>query len=533
MSHTFEHLGLKPELVEAVQRAGFVLPTAIQVQAIPILLEGHDLIGQAQTGTGKTAAFGLPMLQKVRPEGGLQALVLTPTRELALQVGEQLQNWAPQLKILTVYGGQAIQQQIKVLRQGVQVIVATPGRLLDHLERQTLTLEHVGFAVLDEADEMLDIGFEEELNRILDQLSDECQIALFSATFPGKIRALAGRHLAQARRVEIEAAQRTVGNISQYFCVARPGKKAQVLGRLIDHQNPGPTLIFCKTRVDTQTLTDDLRKRGYAAECLHGDMDQAERERVMERFRQNQCRLLVATDIAARGLDVDGITHVFNYDLPWDVEHYVHRVGRTARAGRSGTAISVVEPNQLRHLHKIERESRARFQPLTIPNREQIEAGRYKRLGDRIRLQLGSSDYQQQLGLARSLARDIDPLEVAAAALQELWAHLYAPLAEDVEDELQPSQRSLVWISLSVGSREDVRTAEVVRTMHEETGLSKALLGKIHIEDKRTLIEVPAEKADKVLLDLRRIKFKGKRLKVDLTTPPAPGGFRPFRRNRR
>ncbi|MBT9583270.1 DEAD/DEAH box helicase [bacterium] len=522
MSTPFALLGLNPQLVEAVHAAGYETPTPIQERAIPALLSGHDIIGQAQTGTGKTAAYGLPMLQTVVAPGPVQALILTPTRELAIQVSEQLQSWSKGVRTLAVYGGQPIPQQFKVLKQGVQVVVATPGRLIDHLERGSISLDNLKYCVLDEADEMLDFGFEEELDTILAKLPGGCRMALFSATFPNKIKQLAGRHMASAQRIEIEATQRTVGTVEQYFCLVRPGMKARSLGRLLDHQDPGPSLVFCKTRVDTQQLTDELRRRGYAAECLHGEMDQSERERVMDRFRQNQCRILVATDIAARGLDVDGITHVFNYDVPWDVEHYIHRVGRTARAGRAGVAITVIEPNQQRHLQRIERESGAKFKSYPVPTMEQVTSGRLKRFAERIRQQMEDPACQEQLPLARALGKDFDPLAVAAAALQALWNHSYSAMAEDEgADDLAPRPKSFVWIGLSVGRRDDMNPGELLRIMHEETGVGKSDLGKIHIEDNRTLVEVPADRADRIILDLRRNRIKNKRIKVDMASPPA------------
>ncbi len=521
MSTTFAELGLNPKLAEAVLAAGYENPTPIQERAIPALLSGQNIIGQAQTGTGKTAAYGLPLLQHVEAPGPVQALILTPTRELAIQVSEQLQAWSKQVRTLAVYGGQAIPVQFKALRQGIQVVVATPGRLIDHLERGSIELNHLKYCVLDEADEMMDFGFEEELDTILKQVPEGCRMALFSATFPTKIRALAGRHMASAQRIEIEATQRTVDGVQQFYCLVRPGKKARSLGRILDHQDPGPSLVFCRTRMETQQLTDELRRRGYAAECLHGEMDQSERERVMDRFKQNQCRILVATDIAARGLDVDGITHVFNYDIPWDVEHYIHRVGRTARAGRTGVAITVIEPSQQRHLQRIERESGARFMAYPVPSLDQIDSGRKKRFAERIRQQLEDPGCEEQLGLVRSLSKNVDPMAVAAAALQALWQSSYSALAEEADEDLAPAVKSYVWMMISVGRRDGMNPAELLQIVNAETGLGKLDMGKIHIEDNRTLVEVPADKADKIILDLRRSRIKGKRVKVDLSSPPA------------
>lgn len=519
MSKVFAKLGLHPALVEAVEKAGFTSPTPIQERAIPILLRGRNIIGQAQTGTGKTAAFGLPLIQTVEPGGPIQALVLVPTRELALQVTEQFQSWSKEIRTTPIYGGQSIVIQFKELRQRPQILVATPGRLIDHLERQSLTLDHLRWCVLDEADEMLDIGFEEALETILQRKPADCCMALFSATFPERIKSLARRHLGEAEHIQIEAKERTVSTISQFFCQVQKGKKAQAVARLLDYYSPGPTLIFCRTRSETQQLTEHLRQAGYAAECLNGEMDQSERERVMDRFRQNQCRLLVATDIAARGLDVEGITHVFNYDIPWDVENYIHRVGRTARAGKTGVAVTMIEPAQLRHLQRLEKEAGASIRPQRIPSSADVEAGRHKRLAQMLRLQMEDPQCQQHLPLVRSLCREFDPTAVAAAALQALWQNLHGTgsAEEEAEEELTaPDLPAFTWVSLSIGAREGLKPGEVLRTVQSETGLTKGDLGKIRIEDLRTLVQVPVDKANKFIADLRRVRMKGKRLKVDL-----------------
>lgn len=528
MTKTFADLGLAPPLVTAVTGAGYQHPTPIQARAIPALLHGRDVLGQAQTGSGKTAAYGLPLLQAVEARGPIQALVLVPTRELAQQVTEQLQAWNASIAILAVYGGQPIVGQLRRLRQGVQVVVATPGRLVDHLERGSMTLDDIRFCVLDEADEMLDFGFEEELEAILSRVPSASRMALFSATFPPRIKQLSERYLKHAERIEIEAQQRTVETVNQYYVLVRPGKKAASLGRLLDHQEHGLALVFCRTRLDTQQLTDELRARGYGAEALHGDMDQNERERVMDRFRAGQCRILVATDIAARGLDVSGVSHVFNFDIPWDAEQYIHRVGRTARAGRSGTAITLIESNQQRHLQRLERESGAKFQRLEIPSLASIEESRRQRFAEQIRLQLEDPACMQQLPLARSLAQKADPLAVAAAALQALWERSFTALDQEEEDlaplAASPKVRPYVWVSFSVGRREDITPGDLLRAITNETGLTKAILGKIVIEEKRTFVEVLTVKAEKLLAEMKRARIKGKRVKVEAAPGPRQEG---------
>jgi ATP-dependent RNA helicase DeaD len=536
MSTQFAQLGLEGSLLEAATRAGFTSPTPIQERAIPVMLAGRHMVGQAQTGTGKTAAYGFPLLQMVEAQGPIQALVLVPTRELALQVTEQFHQWAPHIRTVAIYGGQSIVVQFKALRQGAQILVATPGRLIDHLDRQSLSLDHLHYCVLDEADEMLDFGFEEAIEMILAHRPESCRMALFSATFPDRIKRLTQRHLPEAERIEIMPKERTVSTIAQFYCLVKKARKAQTVGRLLDYYDPGPTLIFCKTRQDTVQLTEHLRAHGYAAECLNGEMDQSERERVMDRFRQNQCRLLVATDIAARGLDVDGITHVVNFDIPWDVEQYIHRVGRTARAGRSGVSVTLIEPAQLRFLQKLEREAGAAIRPQAIPTPDEVQAGRHKRLAERLRIQLADPRCQEQLPLARALAKQADPLAVAAAALQLVWDQIYAPpaQAEVVEEDLTPAapQGDYAWVSLSVGAREGIRPAEVLRTLQDETGLVKHELGKIRIEETVTMVQVPTHKAQTTIASLRRVRVKGKRLKVDLGRPAKQWDAKPRRPRR-
>ena len=537
MSQTFAELGLSSELLAAIEAAGYTTPTEIQARAIPALLQGRSVIGQSRTGSGKTAAFGLPLVEMCEPNGPLQALVLAPTRELASQVNDQLHSWAPRLSTLAIYGGTPIGPQIHRLRAGVQIAAATPGRLVDHLERGTVNLSEVKFCVLDEADEMLDFGFEEELEAILTRLPPSARMCLFSATFPPRIRALAERHLAGAERIEVGDRQRTVSTVRQAYCVVRPGKKGAALGRLLDHQEHGPTLVFCRTRLDTQSLADELRRRGYGAEALHGDMDQKERERVMDRFRRDQVQILCATDIAARGLDVEGVTHVFNFDVPWDVEQYIHRVGRTARAGRSGTAITLIEPNQMRMLQRIEREAGVRFDVLSIPTQVQVAESRRARFGDQIRTKMGDPRCADQAHLVEALFRDAEPAAVAAAALQLLWENTYSMQQEVEEEDLAPmvmarpsrgavarppsGPREYAWISLSAGRREEVNPADVLRCVQAETGLTKAFLGKILIQDKRTFVEIPADKAATILGQMKRTKLRGKRIKAELGGPRA------------
>ena len=371
MTTAFSHLGLHPELVQAVEALGFTTPTPIQSAMIPVMLEGHDVIGQAQTGTGKTAAFALPILHRLEPGGrAVQSLVLVPTRELAVQVAKAMHDFGRErgIRVLPVYGGEPYGRQISRLNKGVDVVVGTPGRLLDLIQREALDLSEVETVVLDEADEMLSMGFIEDIESILSATPAERQTALLSATVPPEIRRLADRYLRQPQSVAIEREQVTVSAIEQRHYLVYETDKLAALTRLFEVEPITSALIFVRTRAGTGELAAELSTRGFPAEALSGELEQEERERVMNRFRRNLIKVLVATDVAARGLDIDHISHVFNFDLPEDPEVYVHRIGRTGRAGKSGTALSLVTPNERWRLGRIEgfiKTSIARAAPLT------------------------------------------------------------------------------------------------------------------------------------------------------------------------
>src|SRR5688500_5675220 len=370
MVATFAELGLDEQIVQAVTELGYEEPTPIQEQTIRLLLDGSDVIAQAQTGTGKTAAFALPILEKLDPAvRSPQALILTPTRELAVQVAEAFQSYSKyrRVSILPVYGGQPIDRQLRALERGVQVVVGTPGRVLDHIRRKTLKLADVRIVVLDEADEMLNMGFIEDIETILKETAEGRQTALFSATMPGPIASLAKKYIRDAKRIKIEAEHLTVDQIRQMYYEVGRRDKFEMLARILDYEQPTSALIFCRTKLEVDSLGQRLNARGYAAETLHGDLNQMQRDRVMGRFRANQIELLIATDVAARGLDVEQISHVINYDMPHDSESYVHRIGRTGRAGRTGIAISLVVPRERYLLQMIQRSTGATIHKMRLP----------------------------------------------------------------------------------------------------------------------------------------------------------------------
>jgi ATP-dependent RNA helicase DeaD len=432
----FELLGLTRKTLKGIQEAGYESPTPVQGQAIPILMSGADLIAEAQTGTGKTAAFALPILERLQPgKKSPQALILCPTRELALQVSEAIYGLGrtPEARVLPVYGGQPIERQLRALRDGVSIVVGTPGRLLDHIRRKTLKLDGVSMVVVDEADEMLAMGFIDDVQLIFDQLPANRQIALFSATMPRPIVQLAGKYLRNAQKVTIASKPHTIPQIRQsYYEVSRP-QKVDALTRILDMETPGPTIIFCNTKREVDMLSDHLRGRGYQADTLHGDLTQPGRDKVMRRFREGQVDILVATDVAARGLDIKSVTHVVNYDVPWDAESYTHRIGRTGRAGREGDAITLVSARELRQLKAIEKSTRAKIRPVRLPSVADIAVRRREVFKQSVIGTLEEGAFEEFLVTVDELTENYQPAEIAAAALKLLWAQQKAGTSSQPE----------------------------------------------------------------------------------------------------
>jgi ATP-dependent RNA helicase DeaD len=446
MTSDFTVLGLHPELMQAISELGYVEPTPIQSAIVPLMLSGQDVIGQAQTGTGKTAAFALPVLQRLEAQRqqsavaaphAIQCLVLTPTRELALQVADAFAAQARycDLRVLPVYGGQPYRQQISQLKRGVDIVVGTPGRLLDLIQQNALDLSGAQFVILDEADEMLSMGFIEDIEAILQATPVERQTALFSATIPPAIRHLAERYLREPQSVAIQREQVTVAAIAQRYYLVNEADKLAALSRLFEVETITSALIFVRTRAGSGELANELTGRGFPAEVLNGDLTQEARERVLNRFRQNQIKVLVATDVAARGLDIEDISHVFNYDLPEDPEVYVHRIGRTGRAGKPGIAISLATPAEQWRLRRIEKFARQKIEQGSLPSEEDILRQREAQLLERMNIWLQRGRYRRERELIETLvAEGHDPVEIAAAALKiaraEEKQRPIAPLSE-------------------------------------------------------------------------------------------------------
>jgi len=521
----FADLGLIEPLARAIAEMGFETPTPIQARAVPLMLAGHDLIGLAQTGTGKTAAFALPVIQKVDASNrATQALILAPTRELAVQVAGGIYDLAKHtgLRIVPVYGGQPIDRQLRALHGGAHIVVGTPGRVQDHLRRGSLSLDQVKICVLDEADEMLALGFLEDMETILAELPEERQLAFFSATMPSRIVSLTKKFLRNPEHVSIESKRRTLETTNQaYYEVAR-GQKMEALARVLDMETPGPTIVFCRTRQETNDLAEALRLRGYNADALHGDMNQSERERVLRRFRDEQSDLLVATDVAARGLDIDSVTHVINYDIPFDVEQYIHRIGRTGRAGRSGDAITLVDSRERRQLKNIERMIGATIKQMRLPTAADIAARRRDAFKDSLRETLEAGDFDSHIGTVEALSETFDPSEIAAAALHMLWQNKHdgpVETAEELAADGEQPERGMARIYIGLGRQDNLRPGDVVATIANGTGMSGRDIGTIDILDRSSFVEVPMAAADDAMDALRRVKLRGKKAKVQIAKP--------------
>ncbi|HEV7767450.1 MAG TPA: DEAD/DEAH box helicase [Thermoanaerobaculia bacterium] len=549
-SNPFAALGLRAEIVETLTALGYEAPTPIQERTIPLMLSGRDLIGQAQTGTGKTAAFSLPILEKIDPTlRETQALILTPTRELAMQVADAIHTYAGKLgpvSVLPVYGGAPIVPQLKRLERGAHVVVGTPGRLIDHLDRGSLNLSKIRVLVLDEADEMLKMGFVEEVEKILASASSERQVALFSATMPDEVLRIAKRHLRNPERVEIEHRSVSAPAIEQRFLNVSEGQKLEVLTQILELEPAEAVLIFRRTKTGSAELAEKLEGRGFAAVAMHGDMTQPLRESVIRRLRAGQVEIVVATDVAARGLDVEQIEHVINYDVPYDVEAYVHRIGRTGRAGRSGVATMFITPRERKMMREIERYTGTQIKPMKMPTRADIAAKRIDVFKDTIRKTIAEGDLDMYVELVEQLVEEgpFDVADVAAAAARIAngsRALVRAREEETVEridtrTEAAPSTREreestdkTITLSMSVGRNNGIRPADVVGSIANEADIPGREIGPIDIQDDVTYVGIPQRYVDVVLEKVGKARFRGRAVNLKVALPGSQTSRRPSR----
>jgi ATP-dependent RNA helicase DeaD len=530
-SSRFADLGLGPKLVSVLEELGYEEPTPIQKDAIPPLLAGRDLVGQAATGTGKTAAFALPLLQRTlaTPRKGKEprVLVLVPTRELAMQVAEAMYRYGRNLgaRVMPVYGGQSITQQLGGLRRGVDVVVATPGRALDHVRRRTLDLGHVEAVVLDEADEMLDMGFAEELEAILGELPAARQTALFTATMPKRITVIAEQHLKDPVRLAIaeeKAARGVAPRVRQVAYLVSRAQKVDALGRILDLESPASALVFCRTRSEVETLAQTLNGRGFRAEALHGGMSQKDRDRVMRRFREGAAELLLATDVAARGLDIGRLSHVINYDVPPAPESYVHRIGRTGRAGREGVAITLAEPRERPLLRNIEKLTGRRLDLGTVPSVADLRARRLEATRVSLREAILAGGTEGVREIVQSLAQEFDVVDVAAAAVKlihEAGERAESPRAMPSEPSTQTKAAPapsgpFARIYVSIGQAAGAEAGDLVGAITGQAKVDASAIGAVAIEERYSLIDVREDRADEVLRALRGATIRGRPVTV-------------------
>jgi ATP-dependent RNA helicase DeaD len=520
----FEDMTFSKETQRAISDMGFEEMTPIQAGTIPPIFEGKDVIGQAQTGTGKTIAFGIPIIEAVKPRNRrTQAIILCPTRELAIQVSEEIKRvskYRKEITVLPVYGGQPIDRQLRVLHGGVHIVIGTPGRTIDHINRGTLKLDSVKMVVLDEADEMLNMGFMEDVETILEKTPSERQTLLFSATMPPPILKLAKRYMKDPELVKVIQKELTVPNVDQTYFEVREGAKPEALSRIVDMNGFRLSLVFCNTKKKVDEVVMDLQARGYLTEGLHGDLTQAQRDRVMDKFRKNTLEILVATDVAARGIDVEGIEAVFNYDIPQDNEYYVHRIGRTARAGKAGKAFTFVGSREIYKLRDIEKYAHTRIKRSHIPSLAEVEESRSVAVLEKVKDRIEEGNLERYAQLIESLVEEeYSTLDVAAALLKmtlgtEGEEADFSDAAEGTKDQGRMTQ-----LRLNVGRSHKVAVKDIVGAIAGETGLSGKLIGKIDIREKFSLIEISAEYAHDVLTIMKNRYIKGNKLTVE----PADG----------
>ncbi|MBL3701026.1 DEAD/DEAH box helicase [Leucobacter luti] len=561
---SFADLGLPPEVLRAVTGLGYETPSAIQAATIPTLLEGRDVVGLAQTGTGKTAAFALPILARITPGQGVpQALVLAPTRELALQVCEAFESYAahlPGVHLLPIYGGQAYGQQLSALRRGVDIVVGTPGRIMDHLKRGSLDLTEIKYLVLDEADEMLKMGFAEDVETILADTPAEKQVALFSATMPAQIRRISQQHLRDPREIKIAGKTQTSSNITQRYNVVSYTQKLDALTRILEVEPFDGVIVFTRTRGDSEQVAEKLRARGYSSAAINGDIPQNVRERTVQALKDGSLDILVATDVAARGLDVERISHVINYDLPIDTESYVHRIGRTGRAGRKGDAISFVTPRERRLLTAIEKATKQPLTQMPLPGVDEVNATRLSRFDDAITTALGETariDRFRDIIAHYVRNHDVPETDVAAALAVVAQGDTPLLLTEDDDRKFErdrkqarafleedpragrdrparedrgPRERrsDLKMYRIEVGHRQKINPGQIIGAIANEGGLTRDDFGRIQVRDDFSLVELPAQLPGGALEKLSQTRIGGKLIELteDRGGPGSRGGDR-------
>lgn len=530
----FKELNLSSEVQRALSEMGFEEATPIQSKAIPFILDGRDILGQAQTGTGKTCAFGIPAIEMIDPSiHGVQVLALCPTRELAIQVSEELKSvckFKKGIKILPIYGGQSIDRQIMALKNKPQIIVGTPGRVMDHMRRRTLKLANLKMLILDEADEMLNMGFREDIDVILEDLPKERQTLLFSATISKDIREITKLYQTNPEHIVTVHKELTIPSIEQYYLEVRESSKLELLCRLVDAKNIKLGLVFCNTKKRVDELTSALQTRGYSAEALHGDMKQSERDRVMTKFRKGNIDILVATDVAARGIDVNNIEAVFNYDIPTDEEYYVHRIGRTGRAGKTGVSYSFVFGRDIFKLKDIQRYTKSEILPMQPPSISDVEEVKLDAAVNQVLSLLeegGYSKYNKVIEKILTESDDATSLDVASVLFKLAFDELDRNYENsDFDDDTTTYRKEgMVRLFLNVGTLDNIQPKNIVQGIASKSSLSGKLIGAIDIHKQFTFVEIPAEYADEVMDSMRDFTHRGRKVSIEKASKrQRPGG---------
>lgn len=522
----FEEIDLSEEIQKAVSDMGFEEMSPIQTQAIPIILEGLDIIGQAQTGTGKTAAFGIPIIEMCNPQDRMpQAIVLCPTRELSIQVAEEIRRLSKYKKnifVLPVYGGQPINRQINALKKGVQIIVGTPGRVMDHIRRKTLKLDNIKMMILDEADEMFDMGFRDDIEWVMNRLPEERQTVFFSATMPSEIVKFAKRYQKDPKIIRVAHKELTVPRVEQYYVELKEHIKTEILSRLIDIYNPKLSIVFCNTKKKVDELTIELQGRGYFVDGLHGDLKQPQRDRVMNKFRTGNIDILVATDVAARGLDIDDVDMVFNYDIPHDEEYYVHRIGRTARAGREGIAFSLVVGRDIKRIKDIQRYTKTKIARKDLPTLKDMEERQTDILFESIKEEIDKNQLDRYENMLNDiLDEDYTSFDIASALLKFYLEHNKLDKHKELEtvDFGSVGIGDMSRVYINVGKRKGVSPRHILGAIMNETNIPRKTVGSIDMYDKFTFVEIPEEYVDEVTKRLNNKRIKGVKVKVELANP--------------
>lgn len=516
----FSDLGLNEKVLRAIDDMGFEEPSRIQAEVIPVLLQGFDAIGQAQTGTGKTLAFAAPILSKFERDGNnVHTIILAPTRELAIQVSDELVRIAKytRVKTLPVYGGQPIERQIRALKNGIDIVVGTPGRVMDLMRRNVLDLSSIKFLVLDEADEMLDMGFIDDIEEIVKTANSDRQTMLFSATMPDEIKKLSRRYMKEDRKhIAIVKNTMTVSTVSQYYYEIKQKDRFESFCRILDVDEPASAIIFCKTKRGVDELVEAMQARGYSVEGMHGDMNQNQRLNTLRKFKEGNLEFLVATDVAARGIDVENVTHVINYDLPQDIESYVHRIGRTGRANREGIAYTLVTPREYMTLKQIEKVTKSKIKRKEIPTIDDIFEAKYKNIFARVKEDLEKEDYKRFIPLATEMDDEYNLVDVAAALMNILYSK---EVSFDYTENSISSEAANVRLFITVGRMDNINPKILLQFLNENAGTNREDIGNIDILEKFTFIDVSERVVDAIIKKCSGKRLSGRRVNVEVSKP--------------